>query len=131
MISQNFLFEEMEVLAQEIRDLMIQTVSRNGGHLASNLGVVELTMALHRVFDTPKDKIVFDVGHQSYVHKLLTGRQKRFSTLRTYKGICGFPRRDESVHDAFGAGHSSTSVSAALGIALARDMRGETHKVVA
>ena len=124
-------FEEMGVLAQEIRDLMIQTVSHTGGHLASNLGVVELTMALHRVFDTPKDKIVFDVGHQSYVHKLLTGRQKSFSTLRTYKGICGFPRRDESVHDAFGAGHSSTSVSAALGIALARDMRGETHKVVA
>jgi len=124
-------FEELESLAQEIRDLMIQTVSRNGGHLASNLGVVELTLALHKVFDTPKDKIVFDVGHQSYVHKILTGRRDRFVSIRTYKGICGFPRRDESVHDVFGAGHSSTSISAALGIALARDMRGEKHKVVA
>ncbi|HWR28216.1 MAG TPA: 1-deoxy-D-xylulose-5-phosphate synthase, partial [Negativicutes bacterium] len=110
---------------------IIQTVSRNGGHLASNLGVVELTLALHKVFDTPRDRIVFDVGHQSYVHKILTGRRDRFDTLRTYKGICGFPRREESVHDAFGAGHSSTSISAALGIALARDMRGETHKVIA
>ncbi len=124
-------YEELDGLAQEIRDLLIQTVSRNGGHLASNLGVVELTLALHKVFDTPRDRIVFDVGHQSYVHKLLTGRRDRFSTLRTYKGICGFPRRDESPHDAFGAGHSSTSVSAALGIALARDMRGEKHKVIA
>ena len=124
-------FEELSVLAQEIRDLMIQTVSHNGGHLASNLGVVELTLALHKVFHTPKDRIVFDVGHQSYVHKILTGRRDRFPSLRTYKGICGFPRRDESVHDAFGAGHSSTSVSAAVGIALARDMRGEKHKVVA
>ena len=124
-------FEEMAGLAEEIRDVMIQTVSRTGGHLASNLGVVELTLALHKVFDTPRDRIVFDVGHQSYVHKILTGRLDRFGTLRTYKGICGFPRRDESVHDAFGAGHSSTSVSAALGIALARDMRGEKHKVVA
>ena len=124
-------YEEMAGLAQEIRDVMIQTVSRNGGHLASNLGVVELTLALHKVFDTPRDRIVFDVGHQSYVHKILTGRLDQFGTLRTYKGICGFPRRDESVHDAFGAGHSSTSVSAALGIALARDLRGEKHKVVA
>ena len=124
-------FEEMAGLAQEIRDVMIQTVSRTGGHLASNLGVVELTLALHKVFDTPRDRIVFDVGHQSYVHKILTGRLDRFATLRTYKGICGFPRRDESVHDAFGAGHSSTSVSAALGISLARDLRGEKHKVVA
>ncbi len=123
--------EEMEALAQEIRELLIQTVSRNGGHLASNLGVVELTLALHKVFDSPRDRIVFDVGHQSYVHKILTGRRDRFATLRTYKGICGFPRRDESEHDAFGAGHSSTSVSAALGIALARDMRGEKHKVIA
>ena len=124
-------FEQLSQLAQEVRDLMIQTVSCNGGHLASNLGVVELTLALHRVFETPKDKIVFDVGHQSYVHKILTGRRDRFGSLRTYKGICGFPRRDESEHDAFGAGHSSTSVSAALGMALARDMRGEKHKVVA
>ena len=124
-------FEELAGLAGEIRELMIQTVSRNGGHLASNLGVVELTLALHKVFETPRDRIVFDVGHQSYVHKILTGRLDRFGTLRTYKGICGFPRRDESIHDAFGAGHSSTSVSAALGIALARDLRGEKHKVVA
>ena len=124
-------FDQLEALAQEVRDLMIQTVSCTGGHLASNLGVVELTLALHKVFETPKDKIIFDVGHQSYVHKILTGRRDRFSSLRTYKGICGFPRRDESEHDAFGAGHSSTSVSAALGMALARDMRGEKHKVVA
>lgn len=124
-------FEELAVLAQEIRDLMIQTVSRTGGHLASNLGVVELTLALHKVFDTPRDRIVFDVGHQSYAHKIITGRRDEFSTLRTYKGLCGFPRRDESEYDVFGAGHSSTSISAALGIALARDMRGEKHKVVA
>ena len=124
-------FEEMEGLAQEIRDLMIQTVSHTGGHLASNLGVVELTLAMHKVFESPRDRFVFDVGHQSYVHKILTGRRDSFETLRTYKGICGFPRRDESVHDAFGAGHSSTSISAALGIALARDMRGEKHKVIA
>ncbi len=124
-------FEQMGDLAQEIRELMIGTVSRNGGHLASNLGVVELTLALHKVFDSPRDKIVFDVGHQSYVHKIITGRREQFDTLRTYKGICGFPRRDESEHDVFGAGHSSTSVSAALGIALARDMRGEKHEVVA
>lgn len=124
-------FEQLEALAQEIRELMIGTVARNGGHLASNLGVVELTMALHKVFDSPRDKIVFDVGHQSYVHKILTGRRDQFESLRTYKGICGFPRRDESEHDAFGAGHSSTSVSAALGIALARDIRGEKHKVIA
>ena len=124
-------FDQLAGLAQEIRELMIQTVSHNGGHLASNLGVVELTLALHKVFKTPQDKIVFDVGHQSYVHKILTGRRDRFGTLRTFKGICGFPRRDESEHDAFGAGHSSTSVSAALGMAVARDMRGEKHKVVA
>ena len=124
-------FEQLADLGQEIRELMIQTVSHNGGHLASNLGVVELTLALHKAFETPRDKIVFDVGHQSYVHKILTGRCDRFATLRTYKGICGFPRRDESEHDAFGAGHSSTSVSAALGMAVARDMRGEKHKVVA
>ena len=124
-------FAQMEELAEEIRELMIQTVSRTGGHLASNLGVVELTLALHKVFDSPRDKFVFDVGHQSYVHKILTGRKDQFETLRTFKGICGFPRRDESAHDAFGAGHSSTSVSAALGIALARDMKGEKHKVIA
>lgn len=124
-------FEEMADLAKEIRELMIGTVACNGGHIASNLGVVELTMALHKVFNSPRDKIVFDVGHQSYVHKILTGRREQFATLRTYKGICGFPRRDESEHDAFGAGHSSTSVSAALGIALARDLSGEKHKVIA
>lgn len=124
-------FEQLAGLAQEIRELMIGTVARNGGHLASNLGVVELTLALHKVFESPRDKIVFDVGHQSYVHKILTGRKEQFDTLRTYKGICGFPRRDESEHDAFNAGHSSTSISAALGMALARDMRGEKHKVVA
>lgn len=124
-------FQDLEALGQEIRDLLICTVAQTGGHLASNLGVVELTLALHKVFDSPRDKIVFDVGHQSYVHKILTGRCARFGTLRTYKGVCGFPRRDESEHDAFGAGHSSTSISAALGIALARDMAGEKTKVVA
>ena len=103
-------------LAAEIRGKLLETVSENGGHLASNLCVVELTIALHRVFDSPKDKIIFDVGHQSYVHKLLTGRYADFGTLRRFGGISGFPRMCESEHDAFGTGHSSTSISAAAGI---------------
>lgn len=122
---------ELEQLAAEIREVLIQTVSLNGGHLASNLGVVELTIALHRGFNSPEDKIVWDVGHQSYAHKLLTGRRERFATLRQYEGLSGFPVRTESPHDAFGAGHASTSVSAALGMALARDLAGMSYEVVA
>lgn len=122
---------ELKELAQELRKTIIERVSINGGHLASNLGVVELTIALHYVFNSPVDKIIWDVGHQSYSHKLLTGRYEKFSTLRKYKGISGFPKRDESEHDAFGTGHSSTSISAALGIIEARDKRGENFKVIA
>ena len=121
----------LEELAAELRHEIITTVTTTGGHLASNLGVVELTIALHRVFDSPKDKIIWDVGHQSYVHKLLTGRRKSFNTLRQYQGISGFTSREESEHDPFGAGHASTSISAALGIAVARDLAGENYQVVA
>ena len=105
-------------LNSEIRDFLIERVSKNGGHLASNLGVVELTVALHRVFDSPTDHIIWDVGHQCYVHKLLTGRIERFDTLRQSGGLSGFTKRSESAHDPFGAGHSSTSISAALGFAV-------------
>ncbi len=122
---------ELESLAAEIRETIIDTVAANGGHLASSLGVVELTIALHRVFDSPRDKIVWDVGHQAYAHKLLTGRQERFSTLRQAGGISGFPKRGESPHDCFDVGHSSTSISAALGMAAARDVLGSSEKVVA
>ena len=123
--------EEIAQLAAEIRHVVIQTVARNAGHLAPNLGVVELAIALHRVFDSPVDKIVWDVGHQSYPHKLLTGRAARFHTLRQLGGIAGYPRRAESEHDAFGTSHGSTSISAALGLAAARDLKGETHHVIA
>ncbi len=122
---------EMNDLAVQIRTELVATVSRRGGHLASNLGVVELTMALHRVFDMPKDKLVFDVGHQSYVHKLLTGRYRQFHTLRSFGGLSGFPKRSESEYDVFETGHASTAISAALGIARARDMLGQTHRVIA
>jgi len=122
---------QLEQLAREIRQLLIQVTSTNGGHLAPNLGVVELTIALHKVFSTPKDKLVFDVGHQSYIHKILTGRREQFSTIRRYGGLSGFPKRSESEHDAFGTGHSSTSISAALGMAIARDIKGEDFNVVA
>ena len=122
---------ELEELAAEIRDEIITTVTTTGGHLASNLGVVELTIALHRVFNSPEDKIIWDVGHQSYVHKLLTGRRQDFSSLRQYGGLSGFTSRDESEHDSFGAGHASTSISAALGMAVARDLAGEDYQVVA
>jgi 1-deoxy-D-xylulose-5-phosphate synthase len=118
-------------LCSEIRELLVSRVSENGGHLASNLGAVELTVALHRVFDSPKDKIIWDVGHQSYVHKLLTGRREQFSSLRQYQGLSGFPDRDENLHDAFTTGHGGTSISAALGMALARDHAGDDHHVVA
>ena len=114
--------EELKDLAEELREIIIERVSINGGHLASNLGVVELTLALHHAFDSPVDKIIWDVGHQSYTHKLITGRYEKFSTLRKYKGLSGFPKIDENVHDAFGTGHSSTSISAALGIIEARDI---------
>lgn len=123
--------KEIEILSEEIRDFLIEMVSSTGGHLASNLGVVELTLALHQVFDTSKDKLIFDVGHQSYVHKLLTGRKKGFSTLRKFRGMSGFPKKSESKHDCYETGHSSTSISAALGMAIARDMRGENHEVIA
>ncbi len=122
---------ELEGLAQEIREKIIRTVALNGGHLASNMGAVELTIALHRVLDCPRDKLIFDVGHQCYTHKILTGRCERFSTLRKTDGVCGFPRRDESPYDAFDTGHASTAISAALGMARARDMKGEKGRVVA
>ncbi|XEC92841.1 1-deoxy-D-xylulose-5-phosphate synthase [Paenibacillus tarimensis] len=124
-------FEQMEQLAGEIRHFLIEKLSLTGGHLAPNLGVVELTLILHYLYDSPKDKIVFDVGHQSYVHKILTGRKDRFDTLRKYKGLCGFVKRCESEHDVWEAGHSSTSLSAAMGMAMARDFKGESHKVIA
>lgn len=123
--------EELGELAAEIRKKIIETVSRTGGHLAPNLGVVELTLALHYVFDAPKDKILWDVGHQSYTHKLITGRRDRFYTLRTYGGISGFPKREESVYDTFNSGHSSTSISAGLGISTGKAIKGEKAKVVA
>jgi 1-deoxy-D-xylulose-5-phosphate synthase len=123
--------EDLKALAEELRTLIIERVSLNGGHLASNLGAVEIALALHCVFHSPVDKIVWDVGHQSYPHKLLTGRFREFHTLRKLGGISGFPRRSESPHDAFGTGHSSTSISAALGIAQARDIKGEEFKVIA
>lgn len=123
--------EELNRLAREIRQELIETVSKNGGHLAPNLGVVELTLALHLVFNSPRDKIIWDVGHQTYVHKLLTGRRDRFASLRQYQGLSGFPKRFESEHDIFETGHSSTSVSAALGLALARDLKKEDSSVIA
>jgi len=122
---------ELKELATKLREIIINRVSINGGHLASNLGVVELTISLHYVFNSPVDKIIWDVGHQSYSHKLLTGRYERFSTLRKYKGISGFPKREESEHDAFGTGHSSTSISAALGIIEGRNKNKEKFKVIA
>jgi 1-deoxy-D-xylulose-5-phosphate synthase len=122
---------ELDKLAREIREELVTTVCQTGGHLASNLGVVELTIALHSVFDSPKDKIIWDVSHQSYVHKLLTGRRDRFCTIRQFGGLCGFTDPTESPHDPWGAGHASTSVSAALGMAVARDLKGALNHVVA
>lgn len=127
----NLGLSELDELGDEIRQRLIQTVSLNGGHLASSLGVVELTIALHRVFTSPEDKIVWDVGHQCYAHKLLTGRRDKFDTLRRYGGLSGFTARSESPHDAFGAGHAGTSISAALGMALARDLNNSNYHVVA
>jgi 1-deoxy-D-xylulose-5-phosphate synthase len=122
---------KMQALATQIRELIIKTVSQNGGHLAPCLGTVELTLALHKVFSCPRDKIVWDVGHQAYTHKILTGRRDKFSTLRKKNGITGFPNRFESIYDAFGAGHASTSISAALGMAVARDLNHENYNVIA
>jgi len=122
---------DLDELAAEIRDVIIDRVSRNGGHLSSNLGTVELSIALHRVFNSPEDKIVWDVGHQSYAHKLLTGRYAAFSGLRKRQGLSGFPKREESPHDAFNTGHSSTSISAAAGILVAKRMKGEKGRAIA
>ena len=128
---QNLAPEELEPLAQEIRDFLVEKISMTGGHLASNLGVVELTIALHLAFHLPEDKLIWDVGHQSYTHKLLTGRKSGFENLRSYGGMSGFPKRKESDCDAFDTGHSSTSISAGLGYAAARDIRGEDYHVAA
>jgi len=124
-------YPQLEQLASELRSVIIKTVDTNGGHLASNLGVVDLTIALHRTFKSPRDKIIWDVGHQTYAHKLLTGRRERFATIRQHGGLSGFTDREESPHDPFGAGHASTSLSAALGMAIARDLAGEKYHVVA
>lgn len=123
--------DELKQLAEEIRQFLLEKVSRTGGHLASNLGVVELTIALHYVFNSPFDKVIWDVGHQAYVHKILTGRREQFDTLRQFGGLSGFPKRSESVHDIFDTGHSSTSISVALGMARARDLKNEKYNVVA
>lgn len=123
--------EEMDILAKDIRKFLVKSISQTGGHLASNLGVVELTLALHKVFDSPKDKMIWDVGHQSYVHKLITGRKDEFKSLRQFNGLSGFPKENESEHDAFDTGHSSTSISVAQGIACARDIKKEDNSVIA
>ncbi|MBR6259030.1 MAG: 1-deoxy-D-xylulose-5-phosphate synthase, partial [Oscillospiraceae bacterium] len=123
--------EELPLLCSEIREFLVESVSKTGGHLASNLGAVELTVAIHRVFDTSKDRLVFDVGHQCYVHKMLTGRRDAFGTLRMTGGIAGFPKPSESIHDAFIAGHASNSISVALGMARARTLEGKDHSVIA
>lgn len=122
--------EQLNQLAIEIRQFLVDTVSKTGGHFGANLGVVELTLALHKVFNSPKDKLVWDVGHQAYVHKILTGRKEGFAKLRKLGGMAGFPKREESEHDAFGVGHASTSISAALGMAIARDLDGAAYHVV-
>lgn len=121
----------MDALAEQLRRRILQVVSKTGGHLASNLGMVELTLALHRVFDSPRDQFVFDVGHQCYAHKILTGRDDRMDSLRQYQGLSGFPKREESPHDIYETGHASTSISAALGLARARDLKGQDYHVVA
>src|SRR5882672_5663165 len=122
--------DELKQLAEEIRARLIDVCSRTGGHIGAGLGVVELTIALHYAFDTPRDQLVWDVGHQGYPHKVLTGRAARMNTLRQEDGLSGFLKRSESEYDVFGAGHAATSISAAYGIAVARDLRGEQFKVV-
>ena len=123
--------KELDGLCIDIRKFLIENLSKTGGHLASNLGIVELTVALHYIFDSPKDKFIFDVGHQSYVHKILTGRADKFDKLRQIDGISGFQKRKESIHDPFEAGHSSTSIAAALGFAYARDLDKKKNDVIA
>jgi len=123
--------ENFPILAEEMRNFLIKKLAVTGGHLSSNLGVVELTIMLHYLFNSPTDKLIWDVGHQAYIHKILTGRMDQFDTLRQYKGLCGFPKRSESIHDVWETGHSSTSLSAAMGMAKARDLKGEKHHVVA
>src|SRR5438067_13191442 len=123
--------EQLAQLCREIRAYTVDAVQKTGGHISSSLGATELTIALHRVFDSPRDKIVWDTGHQAYVHKMLTGRRDQFHTLRQFGGISGFLVRTESEHDQFGAGHAGTSLSAAQGMAIARDLKGEDHHVVA
>ena len=127
----NMTVEELSLLAYEVREFLLENVSRTGGHLAANLGVVELTIALHKFYESPRDKIIFDVGHQTYVHKILTGRGDKFPTLRKLEGLSGFPKCYESPHDVYETGHAGTSVSAAFGYAKARDLKGENHKVIA
>src|SRR5882762_2932665 len=122
--------QDLPQLAQEVREELIKVLSQTGGHLGPNLGVVELTIALHRVFDTPHDRFVMDVSHQGYVHKMFTGRLDRFGTMRQFGGLNGFLLRTESEHDCYGAGHAGTAVSAALGMAVGRDMRGSDENVV-
>ncbi|MEZ0480446.1 1-deoxy-D-xylulose-5-phosphate synthase [Planococcus sp. SSTMD024] len=122
--------EQLELLSEDIRRFLIENLSKTGGHIGPNLGVVELTIALHRVFDSPDDKLIWDVGHQSYVHKILTGRADQFDTLRKFKGLCGFPKRNESDHDVWETGHSSTSLSAAMGMAAARDIKKDKNHVI-
>ena len=122
---------QLRQLADELRAFLVDSVSQTGGHLSSNLGTVELTIALHYVFDTPRDILIWDVGHQAYGHKILTGRNDRLDTLRQEGGLSGFPRRAESEYDPFGTAHASTAISAALGFAAARDLKGETNKVIA
>eukprot|EP00894_Picocystis_sp_ML_P001111 jgi/Pico_ML_1/51628/g2622.t1 len=127
----NFSVDQLKQLAREIRADVIQSVSKTGGHLGSSLGVVELTVALHHVFNTPEDRIIWDVGHQAYPHKILTGRRNRMSTIRQSHGLSGFTKRTESEYDPFGAGHSSTSISAGLGMAVGRDFKNKNNKVIA
>lgn len=123
--------DKLDLLAVSIREFLIESISKTGGHLASNLGVVELSLAIHKVFDSPTDKIIWDVGHQSYVHKILTGRAENFGSLRQTGGISGFPKGSESKHDAYDTGHSSTSLSVAAGMAAARDLKKEDHNIIA
>src|SRR5262245_33643085 len=123
--------DQLQSVADEIRQYILETMSRVGGHTGASLGAVELAVALHYAFDTPHDRLVWDVGHQAYAHKILTGRRESLPTIKQYGGLSGFLRRDESEYDTFGAGHASTSLSAALGMAIARDRKGENHHVVA
>src|SRR5919106_1863304 len=123
--------EQLQEAADEIRTYILETMSRIGGHTGASLGAVELAVAMHYAFDTPRDRLVWDVGHQAYAHKILTGRRDELHTIKQYGGLSGFLRRDESEYDTFGAGHASTSLSAALGMAIARDQRGENHHVCA